>query len=65
MSLWSWVRDHLTGETDEPPSTPFGTEEVHSFVGLIDADDPGYLETGAERRAERKAVPGGEQDPAG
>ena len=52
MSLWPWVREHLGGESVEPPS--------HPFVGLDAEDDPGYLETGAEERAEPDDEPGSE-----
>lgn len=37
-----------------------GTTPKGTFVGRIAGDDPGYLETGAEKRAEPDAEPGGE-----
>ncbi|PIM72679.1 hypothetical protein CTU88_11165 [Streptomyces sp. JV178] len=74
MSVWSWVREHLRGRTNEPsaevrsgrpedtggkPDTEAadrhsttGTTPNDVFVGRVAGDDSGYLETGAERRAE-------------
>jgi hypothetical protein len=57
MSLWSWVRARL--RAGGPASVPAGAGEARSggpedtgtFVGRIAGDDPGYLETGAEKRA--------------
>ncbi|UUU29810.1 hypothetical protein JIX56_07890 [Streptomyces sp. CA-210063] len=37
-----------------------GTRPNDIFVGRVAGDDPGYLETGAEKRAEAEAEPGGE-----
>lgn len=41
----SWVREHLGGRTT-------GTTPNDVFVGPVAGDAPGYLETGAEKRAE-------------
>lgn len=37
-----------------------GTTADETFVGRVAGDDPGYLETGAEKRAEPDAGRGGE-----
>ena len=37
-----------------------GTTPNETFVGRVAGEDPGYLETGAEKRAEPDAEPGGE-----
>ena len=39
-----------------------GTTPNERFVGRIAADDPGYLETGAERRAEADTEQGGDSE---
>lgn len=39
-----------------------GTTPNEVFVGRIAGDDPGYLETGAERRAEADAEPEGDSE---
>jgi hypothetical protein len=39
-----------------------GTTPNEIFVGRIAGDDPGYLETGAERRAEADTEPGGDSE---
>ncbi|GHK01583.1 hypothetical protein SY2F82_33800 [Streptomyces sp. Y2F8-2] len=39
-----------------------GTAPDELFVGRIAADDPGYLETGAERRAEADTEQGGDSE---
>jgi hypothetical protein len=60
MSLWSWVRTHVGGKAEFPspsveserPEETGRKPEAEPFVGRIADDDPGYLETGAEKRAE-------------
>ncbi|MFF6783376.1 hypothetical protein [Streptomyces sp. NPDC012510] len=60
MSLWSRIREHTGGRSpgsskaaDQHSTT--GTTPNETFVGRVAGNDPGYLETGAEERAEADA----------